>query len=218
MGRVMIGFFVFALADLGYAAEHEGAKWAELNLDTRSRIERKSKPSAKQPDCLTGEPGVQALVAAAWEAAGLLAEQDASRQSRVRLAGWLPKLSGGVSWDMGDRWDYRYEPGEPRVDQLQQDDGLRWDFDLSWDLTRAVYNSDELAVEKEALRRAAERRQLAAEVVRLFFARRALLLEGMPEPQSPAGQQIDETSAILDAWTGGRFAARWCGRLKWKKR
>jgi len=173
---------------------------------------RSRQRAAKPPACLEREPEVGALVRAAWGQAGLEAADDEDRRSRVRIAGWLPKLSGGVRYDWGDRWDYRYEPGEPRVDQLHRDDGYSWDAGLSLDLAQAAYPSEELAAVKEAARRAAERRELAVEIIRLAFERRGLLIHGLPRPGSQERLRLGELTAVLDAWTGGVYARRFCGR------
>lgn len=172
------------------------------------RVERPPVAAA----CLKGEPDVDALVRAAWASAGLGAEDDRDRRSRLRIAGWLPKLDAGVRYDWGDRWDYRYEPGEPRVDQLHRDDGYSWDVGLSLDLAQAAYPDAELAAAREAVRRAAERRELAVEIIRLDFERRSLLVHGLPAARSPDRLRLDELTAVLDAWTGGAFARRFCGR------
>jgi len=177
----------------------------EIDLESRQPKQKKNRPA-----CLRHEPKVREVVKAAWEEAGLLPEDDLSRKSRVRASGWLPKLSGGVSKDMGDRWDYRYEPGTPRVDQLHQDDGLRWDVGLTWDLSGTVYQGEELAVAREASRRARERMDLAAEVIRLYFSRRRMMQNGIPAPGSGPAIMLLEATATLDAFTGERFRGRWC--------
>ncbi len=161
-------------------------------------------------DCLSSEPKSLELVKAAWAFSGLKREKESSLENRVRISGWLPRLSGGVSYDLGDRWDYKYEPGEPRVDQLHQNNGLSWDAGMSLDLARTVFQVEELSVIKESSRRASERRDLAMEVIRLVFARRQLMLHGMPKEGSAERNRLDEYTAVLDAWTGGAFQNRWC--------
>lgn len=214
MGRSLI-IPLMVISALCRAGEPDWGR--DMALDLAFDIGPQSAPGEIQkkrkqfsPVCLRGEPDVREVVQAAWEEAGLLPGEDLSRKSRVRAAGWLPKLSGGVSKDMGDRWDYRYEPGTPRVDQLHQDDGLRWDVGLSWDVSKAVFSSEELQVTREAAKRARERMDLAAEVIRLYFARRRLMQKGVPLPESPAATQLFETTAMLNAYTGGRFSNRWC--------
>jgi len=128
----------------------------------------------------------------------------------VRVAGFLPKLDAGVSMDLGDRKDFRYEVGSPRVDELQVDDGWGWDVGLSLDLAGAAYRSEELQAAREGVRRARERRELALEVIRLQHARRRLLLGGLPAADSEDGAQLEELTDLLDAWTAGRFADALC--------
>ena len=200
MGRILI-IPLLALSTLCFAEDLA----FEIDLQSKQPKKKKSRPA-----CLRHEPKVREVVKAAWREAGLLPEDDRSRKSRVRASGWLPKVSGGVSKDMGDRWDYRYEPGTPRVDQLHQDDGLRWDVGLTWDLSKTVYQGDELQVAREASRRARERMDLAAEVIRLYFSRRRLMQNGLPAKGSTSALVLQETTATLDAFTAGSFRGRWC--------
>jgi hypothetical protein len=206
MGRILI-IPLMTLSALCLAAEPDWGGDLAFEIDLESKQPKKKK---NRLACLRHEPKVREVVKAAWEEAGLLPDDDRSRKSRVRASGWLPKLSGGVSKDMGDRWDYRYEPGTPRVDQLHQDDGLRWDVGLTWDLSKTVYQGEELQVAREASRRARERMDLAAEVIRLYFSRRRLLQNGLPEKGSTSATILKETTATLDAFTAGRFRGRWC--------
>jgi hypothetical protein len=207
MGRILI-IPLMALSALCLAGEPDWGEELPFEISLENKpAETKKKP---RPACLRHEPKVREVVRAAWEEAGLLPEDDRSRKSRVRASGWLPKLSGGVSKDMGDRWDYRYEPGTPRVDQLHQDDGLRWDVGLTWDLSKTVYQGEELQVAREASRRARERMDLAAEVIRLYFSRLRLMQNGLPEKGSTSALIMQETTATLDAFTAGRFRGRWC--------
>ena len=209
------GLVCLLLAGSAWAAEPPptGEQVMEgLELGVEEGAPRPELRGGRAPACLAGEPDAGALVRAAWKRAGLEAHDDEDRRSRVRVAGWLPKLDGGVRYDWGDRWDYRYEPGEPRVDQLHRDDGYAWDVGLSLDLAQAAYPDAELAAAREAVRRAAERRELAVEIIRLAFERRGLLLSGLPAEGSPERLRLDELTAILDAWTGQAFARRFCGR------
>ncbi len=173
-------------------------------------VEPAARRTPRTPACLRREPSSAELVRAAVEVAGLGAGEDRERAWRVRVAGFLPKLTAGVDMDVGDRQDFRYEPGSPRVDQLQVDDGWGWDVGLSLDLSGAAYRADELQVAREAVRRARERRELALEVIRLQHARLRLLRGGLPTAGSDEGAQLAELGALLDAWTGGRFADRLC--------
>jgi len=209
MGRLVI-IPLMVLSALCRAGEPDWGGDLAFDIGDQKEPNGIQKKKQQRPVCQHKEPDVRAVVRAAWELAGLRPGEDLSRKSRVRAAGWLPKLSGGVSKDMGDRWDYRYEPGSPRVDQLHQDDGLRWDIDVSWDISKTVFSSEELQVTREASRRARERMDLAAEVIRLYFARRRLMHLGLPVPDSPSAVVFSETTAMLNVYTGDRFRDRWC--------
>jgi hypothetical protein len=174
---------------------------------TRSNTEQ---PPDDPPPCLLNEPRVREVVQATWEQASLLPEEDLSRRTRARISGYLPKISGGFSKDLGNSWNYRYEPGTARVDQLKNTTGLRWDASIGWDLALFAYNPDELQISRETTTRARERRNLATEVIRIFFARQKIMRRGMPKPGSRFAQLAAEETAALDAWTGGRFQKRWC--------
>jgi hypothetical protein len=169
-----------------------------------------AQPPDDPPPCLRAEPTVRQVVQATWEQASLLPEEDSSRRTRARVSGYLPKLSGGLSKDQGNTWNYRYEPGTARVDQLRQTSGLRWDASIGWDLALFAYNPDELQISRETTSRARERRNLATEVIRIFFARQKTLRRGLPKPGSHFAQLVAEETAALDAWTGGRFQKQWC--------
>ncbi len=207
MKRCLVVYFVFLGLGAQVLAQEPG--WQGMNLDAKELVPSQADP---QQACLAKEPKVGRLVRAALARAGLDQAEDGQLRRQARLSGWLPKLDGGLSMDAGDRWYARYEPGEAMVEQQQQDDGLRWDVGLSWDLARMAYHGDDLQVAREVVKRAQQRRELAAEVIRLYFARRRLLIHGLPKVDSPARQQLEEFTALLDAWTGGRYARHWCGR------
>jgi hypothetical protein len=183
---------------------------ADLALPNDYPPSKKGQSPDEPPPCLKQEPRVREVIEAAWEQAALTPEEDHSRQTRARISGYLPKISGGLSKDGGNSWKYRYEPGTARVDQLQQTAGLRWDTSIVWDLALFAYNPDELQITREATNRARERRNLASEVIRIFFARQKILRRGMPTPGSRFAQLLAEETAALDTWTGGRFQKQWC--------
>ncbi len=160
--------------------------------------------------CLDREPDVRDVVRATWQEAGLQRSDDLSRAGRVRISGWFPKIAGGVSRDLDNGRDYRYEPGSPRVDQLHLDKGFDWDVGLAWDTADIVYRSEELQVARETARRSRERLDMAHEVIRLYFARKKLI---QTDPDFGEGDffiRLEEITATLDTWTGGRYRRHWC--------
>jgi hypothetical protein len=55
-------------------------------------------------------------------------------------------------------------------------DDVRYEWRATWDLSRMVFNPEELQAHAEALRMADVRRDIQSLVVRLFFERRRLLI------------------------------------------
>ncbi|RLB58830.1 MAG: hypothetical protein DRI34_03755 [Deltaproteobacteria bacterium] len=160
--------------------------------------------------CLGREPALERVVHRAWEQAGLQPERDRSRLARARAAGWLPRLSGGFSKDLGGRWSWRYEQGTT-VDQLQQDDGWSWQVSLSWDLAGTVWRGAELQEARASAQRALERMEIATSVIALYLERRRLLTARSGRGVRAVRWRLLELTALLDAWTGGCFRGSWCG-------
>ncbi|HUU01556.1 MAG TPA: hypothetical protein VM425_08965 [Myxococcota bacterium] len=215
MQTIKMSVMAIVLATAQLCSAGDSGHQDELTLDlglqpAPQQTQPTSTGKRRRPRCLKKEPGVALVVRVAWEEAGLQAARDRSREGRVRAAGWLPRLTGGVSKDIGGRWDYRYEAGTSPVDQLQHSDGWRWDANLSWDLPRAIYNPDEINVAREAAKRAMDRMEIANMVVRLYFDRLRLLVRGLPLPGTPEALKLLEATASLNAWTAGRFSKNWC--------
>jgi hypothetical protein len=199
-----------AWADASKTMDETVVEYGERALPPEHPRSNTTEPPDDPPPCLIREPAVREVVQTTWEQASLLPDEDRSRRTRARVSGYLPKISGGVSKDLGNSWNYRYEPGTARVDQLRQTNALRWDTSIAWDLALFAYNPDELQIIRETTNRARERRNLATEVIRIYFARQKILRRGMPKPGSRFAQLVAEETAALDAWTSGRFNKQWC--------
>jgi len=191
--------------DIGYDEE-----FSEESVLLQKPGEEDNDVEYAPPDCLKREPTAQQTVKAAWKSANLEPEKDASMRHRARVANWLPKLKGGVSKDIGGRWDFRYEPGEPRIDQLHRTDGWGFDIGVSWDFSDLVFDSEEIRVLQQSSHRVLERMEVASAVLDLYFTRLELLKTGIPKPGSKAALSYLEATARLDIWTGGVFHKRWC--------
>jgi len=161
------------------------------------------------------EPRVEELCRAAVALA--LAEPERARSFllRARLAGWLPELR------------FRLFRRFARTEGLTLDDtvastpldvsavdDVRYEWRATWDLSRMVFNSDELQAHSEALRMSDVRRDIQSLVVRLFFERRRLLV-GSPRAEATALAAADaeehrrlrvaELEAQLESLTGRDF-------------
>ncbi|HXJ20279.1 MAG TPA: hypothetical protein VMT03_08600 [Polyangia bacterium] len=161
------------------------------------------------------DPPVGALRQAATALA--LAEPGRARSMlvRARLAGWLPELRLLVerrfarteSVDLGGANDATALAPVG----IDSNNDVRYQARATWDLSKVVFNPDELAVASQALRTADTRREIETLVIRLYFERRRLKLEGLSadDTDMPSGSRrelrIAEVEAELDALTGGAF-------------
>ncbi|HEY8925775.1 MAG TPA: hypothetical protein VIU64_15415 [Polyangia bacterium] len=154
------------------------------------------------------DPSVDELCRAAVVQA--LAEPERARSFllRARLAGWLPELR------------FRFFRRFARTEGLTLDDtvastpldvsavdDVRYEWRATWDLSRMVFNSDELHAHSEALRMADVRRDIQALVVRLYFERRRLLVgppknDGSVDAEEHRRLRVAEVEAQLEALTG----------------
>src|SRR6185369_1853760 len=137
---------------------------------------------------------------------------------RARLAGWLPEVRGRVdrrfaraeSVDLGSSTSTA--PLAPVG--IDSDNDVRYELRATWDLSKLVFNPDEIGAHFQALRTADARREIESLVIRLFFDRRRLKAElfaadaiatGMPLSGVKMQLRVAEIEAELDALTGGAF-------------
>ncbi len=159
-------------------------------------------------------PPIDVLRAAATALA--LAEPDRARSlvQRARLAAWLPEVRFRVDRRFGRSESLDVSPA-PLADappvSLDTVDEVRYEARATWDLSRLVFNPDELAAHAEALRMADVRREVESLVIRLYFERRRLKVEAVTSDGNDVASnlrreaRIEELEAELDALTGGAF-------------
>jgi len=123
-----------------------------------------------------GEPTVDDLCRAAVALA--LAEPERARSFivRARAAGWLPELRFRVFRRFARTEGLTLDDTATTtpVDVSGVDD-VRYEWRATWDLSRIVFNPDELQAHAEALRMADVRHDIQSLVIRLYFERRRLL-------------------------------------------
>lgn len=89
----------------------------------------------------------------------------------------------------------------------------RLSLGVRWDLSRLVFNPEELDVAVQSGRHARLRQELLGEVTRIYYERRHLQVEQLLTPPSRSVERvrlqlrIDGLTAELDAMTGGWFSA-----------
>jgi hypothetical protein len=196
------------------ARESVRARKADRNDRPDPRVDAPASELTAAPVVLralwAADPPVDALRAAATALA--LAEPARARSlvERSRLAGWLPEVRGRVdrrfarseSVDLGSSATALAPVG------LDSNNDVRYELRATWDLSRAVFNPDEIAAEAQALRIADARREIESLVIRLYFERRRLKAESLTADIS-LGMRLElrtaEVEAELDAVTGGAF-------------
>ena len=163
---------------------------------------------------LNAEPPLDVLRAAATALA--LAEPDRARSlvQRARLAAWLPEVRVRVDRRFGRSESLDVSPAPlsdtPPV-SLDTVDEVRYEARATWDLSRLIFNPDELAAHAEALRMADVRREVESMVIHLYFERRRLKVEAVTTDGNDVVSnlrreaRIEELEAELDALTGGAF-------------
>lgn len=184
--------------------------------DLPRRTRRTRAEAARAVASWADDPPLGALRQAAT--ALVMAEPDraTSLLTRVRLAGWLPelrllverRLGRSESVDLGTAGD----PTAVSPVGIDTSNDVRYQARATWDLSRILFNPDELGAQAQALRAADTRREIETLVIRLYFERRRLKLDGLGADDSdmPSGSRRDlriaEIEAELDALTGGAFA------------
>jgi hypothetical protein len=122
------------------------------------------------------EPTVDELCRAAVALA--LAEPERARSFivRARAAGWLPELRFRVFRRFARTEGLTLDDTATTtpVDVSGVDD-VRYEWRATWDLSRIVFNPDELQAHAEALRMSDVRHDIQSLVIRLYFERRRLL-------------------------------------------
>lgn len=140
-------------------------------------------------------PGVSAVLAAAYAAAGLDRDPRDSWLRRARLAGLVPwvtvRTTRDTSWQ-----DDSAEIGHSTSLELR----------ATWRLDRLLFDGHELQVAAIASARHRERRRLAARVIRAYFAwRRAAQIATDDER---VATRVAEAIAEIDALTDGWFSVQ----------
>jgi hypothetical protein len=160
------------------------------------------------------DPPVEALREAATQLALAEPARAASLVSRARLAGWLPevrlrgdrRLARAESVDLGPTLATPLAPVG-----IDSDNDVRYEARLTWDLSRIVFNPDEIGAHIQALRTADARREVESLVIKLYFERRRLKTDALAADAQDvaAGMRLEvriaEIEAELDALTGGAF-------------
>jgi hypothetical protein len=166
-------------------------------------------------------PPLDALRAAA--SALVLADPARARSlvQRARWSAWLPEVRFRIERRFGRSESLDVSPvplGDAPPVALDTVDEVRYEARATWDLSRLVFNPDELSAHAEALKIAEVRREIETQVIRLYFDRRRLKVEAVGADTYDVASnlrrdaRIEELEAELDALTGGVFSRSIPGR------
>jgi hypothetical protein len=163
-----------------------------------------------------GDPPVEVLRRAASALAAVEPARARSLLQRARWAALLPEVRLRLDRRFGrtESIDFGGAPTDPVDSPVGVDtiNDLRYEARATWDLSRLVFNPDEIAAGTQALRIADVRREVESAVIRLYFERRRLKAEALASDASDMASRVrldlrvQETEAELDALTGGAFS------------
>ncbi len=169
------------------------------------------------------EPTIEDTQAAAVDYAGLGADRVEGMYGRAGGANALPKV---LSYEMTYRDQDRIEPQSvytyhgadeawtslKKTEKEQNTDYIQHKIKAQWDLSRVVFNPDQIRVVSAMANAAKSRDVILKLVTKTYFARRKAQIDLMLNPPSSIAEKLDkelrlqEMTAQLDALTGGWFS------------
>ena len=121
----------------------------------------------------------------------------------------LPDFSVGLDRAEGEL--YHWDTGPNPDNLLKGRDLLNWDVALSWDLGDLIWSTDQTTIDSRSKLMVELREDVLDQVTRLYFERRRLQAELAANALEPPLQfdkqlRVEELTALLDAFTGGKFS------------
>jgi len=179
---------------------------------------RKRSQLAHLQEILRREPTIQEVQRAALAHYQLEPERIAGMSTSARLKGLFPEVDAGFDSLLGHNFtntqDALYPTLPYKERQAASNDQTVWHVRGVWDLSRVVFNPEQLDIKTLG----SLQETLIREVTTMFFSRRrvlANLILSPPEDEEDAYYEqlrLDEMTATIDAFTGGTFAERaWQG-------
>jgi hypothetical protein len=163
-------------------------------------------PPDRESSCLT--------IAREEAVARALVEPERARSyvSRAGHAAWLPELRVLLYRRLGRSESLDLPAGAsvaPGPLGLDTANDVRYEARATWDLSKLVFSTEEIAAVNAALRMADLRREVESLANRLYFERRRLKMEPVLSPSADTRARrdlrVEELEAELDALSGGAF-------------
>jgi len=164
------------------------------------------------------EPGIREVQRATLTYYQLEPERIRSMSTAARIKGLFPEIDAGVDSLLGHNFSRTEDALFPtfpyKERQAASNDQFIWRVRGVWDLSRLVFNPEQLDV--KTLNSLQE--TLVREVTVMYFSRRRVLANLILSPPEDDEDRffeelrLEEMTATIDAFTGGKFADRaWSG-------
>jgi len=164
------------------------------------------------------EPGIREVQRATLAYYQLEPERIRAMSTAARIKGLFPEIDAGVDSLLGHNFSSTQDALFPTFDfkerQAASNDQFIWRVRGVWDLSRLVFNPEQLDV--KTLNSLQE--TLIREVTVMYFSRRRVLANLILSPPEDDEDRffeelrLEEMTATIDAFTGGKFADRaWSG-------
>lgn len=197
-----------------YAATNRGffiLSDRDTNADTGPSTTAASpfKNYAELKDYFQDEPSVRDVQEMAVHYADVHPDKIKRWHRQSRLKAFVPSLSTGIDRSATDliHWDTG-----PNPDVLTKgNDFIDWDVSLSWDLGDMVWSSDQTSIDSRSKLMVELREEVLDQVTRIYFERRRVqvaLLSAAEDSELKLDDEmrLEELTAIIDGYTGGRFS------------
>jgi hypothetical protein len=148
------------------------------------------------PPATHADPPVRAVVAAAIRHAGLAGDPGRALRRRARWAGVVPWISVRAARDLG--WTDTTSASASSITGIDVDHGEVIEVRATWRLDRLVFDTNETRALGLDASRSRARRELAREVIHLYYRRQRLAADPAADPL-----ELAEVTALLDELTGG---------------
>jgi outer membrane protein TolC len=176
--------------------------------------------TARLREIVQAEPTIKEVQQAALAYYQLEPDRIRTMGTWARRKGLFPEIDGGVDGTLGHNYtntqDALYPTFPYKERQAGTSDQLVWHVRGVWDLSRLAYNPEQLDI----MTLNSLQETLIREVTTMYFSRRRALAGLILSPPQDEEElyyeqiRIEEMTATIDAFTGGKFAPRaWHGDL-----
>ena len=181
---------------------------------------RKRALLARLQEIIKKEPTIQDVQKAALGHYQLEPERIQGMATSARVKGLFPEIDAGLVSTLGHTFNNTQDalyPNFPYKErQAGSSDQFIWHVRGVWDLSRVIFNPEQLDIKTLG----SLQETLVREVTAMYFSRRRVLANLILSPPEDDEDvyfeqlRLEEMTATIDAFTGGKFADRaWHGDL-----